>query len=129
MMIIINDQFAISESEVHLTFVRSPGPGGQNVNKVAASSLPEEIKQRILARCASSLTSQGEIVIKASRFRTQETNKKDGFMRLQTVLRAALIVPKKRRPTRPTYASTQRRLTTKKNQSHTKKLRNNKDFE
>lgn len=135
-MIRIAPGIYLSESEIVFTFIRSPGPGGQNVNKLATtallrfnvkqSSLPEEVRQRLIALAGSKLTQQGELLIKASRFRTQERNKQDALERLQTLLSQAAIPPKKRRKTRPTLASKHRRLDTKKLRSKTKALRQNK---
>lgn len=133
-MIAITNSIFLNESELKFTFVTSPGPGGQNVNKVATAvqlrfnvlqspSLPEPIRQRLLTVLASKLTTQGELIIKASRHRTQERNKMDALTRLVELLKRAAIPPKKRKKTKPTFSSVQRRLTKKKEHSTKKSLR------
>lgn len=135
-MIKITSTILLDESEIKFSFIRSPGPGGQNVNKVATavllrfdvekSSLPEAVRKRVMTLLSSRLTAQGEIIIKASSYRTQERNKLDAINRLIELLKRAAIPPKKRTKTRPTLASKQRRLTEKKLRGKNKVLRGNK---
>jgi ribosome-associated protein len=128
---------SLPESEIKLSFIRSPGPGGQNVNKVATGvvlrfnvknspTLTDDVRTRLLLILGNKVTSLGELVIKATRFRTQERNKQDALDRLQILLAQAAIKPKKRKKTKPTYSSTQRRLAGKKLDAKTKSLRQNK---
>lgn len=133
-MIKITPNLAINDSELHITFIRAPGPGGQNVNKVATAvqlrfnvkyspSLPESVRERLIALISNKLTVSGELIIKASRYRTQERNKQDALNRLKELLQRAAVAPKKRRKTKPTRASKERRLSTKKWHGQTKALR------
>ncbi len=133
-MIPVTGTVAIAESEIGETFVRSSGPGGQNVNKVATAvqlrfdarhsqSLPEPVRARLERVAGSRLTKDGVIVIFADRFRTQERNREDALARLIALIRRALLSPKPRRPTRPTAASKERRLKAKSGRGTVKKLR------
>ena len=121
-----------------IDYIRSPGPGGQNVNKVASAaqlhfdlmhspSLPEPMRHRAAALAGSRLTTDGVIVITANRYRNQPQNRDDAIERLVALLRAALTPPKPRRPTRPTLASKRRRLEAKTQRSSTKRLRGRVD--
>jgi len=136
-MIKITPSLFISEAEVQLVFICSPGPGGQNVNKVATAahlrfnvlrspSIPEDIRLRLIDTLGDKLTREGDIVIKASRHRTQERNKQDALDRLVALLKTAVYLPKKRKKTKPTRASVQRRLREKKLHGKNKSLRGNK---
>lgn len=133
-MLEINAKLSIADAELMETFVRSSGPGGQNVNKVSSAvelrfdvarspSLPETLRARLLARRDRRLTAEGVLVIQANRFRDQSRNREDARLRLVEIIRAALLVPKARIATRPTHGSKERRLTGKRVISSLKKAR------
>ena len=123
----------VPESEVELSAVRSQGAGGQNVNKVSsaihlrfdirASSLPEDVKARLLALADQRITQAGVLVIKAQTGRSQELNRAAALQRLNELVASVATPPRMRRPTRPTYGSKQRRLEGKSARGEVKSLR------
>ncbi|MFH0976460.1 MAG: alternative ribosome rescue aminoacyl-tRNA hydrolase ArfB [Spirochaetota bacterium] len=136
-MIQITKQISISEKEIHEEFIRSSGPGGQNVNKVATAvqlrfnaagspSLPVEVRERLVRLAGRRLTSDGELIITAKRFRTQEKNRQDALERLIAMIRKACEKPVSRKKTKPTEASHRKRLDIKRRKSNVKKQRQNK---
>ena len=123
----------VLESEVQISAIRAQGAGGQNVNKVSsavhlrfdipASSLPEGVKERLLALRDSRITQEGVLVLKAQQHRSQDLNRLDAFSRLHELVNSVALPPKTRRATKPTYSSRQRRLEGKSQRSETKALR------
>ena len=133
-MLHITRTIAINENEIAFSFIRSSGPGGQNVNKVATAvqirfdvknspSLPEVVKKRLVRLGGNRITDHGVLTITAQRFRTQERNRVDGLERLTTLIRKAATSPKPRRKTRPPKKSIENRIQNKKYRSQIKKLR------
>jgi ribosome-associated protein len=133
-MIQITDTIAIDEREIEESFIRSSGPGGQNVNKLSTAvqlrfdarrspSLPNDVSIRLQRLAGSRLTKDGVIVITAQSYRTQERNRDDALARLLDLIREAAIPPKPRRATKPTAASRAKRLQGKKRRSTIKGMR------
>ena len=133
-MIRITGTISIDDDEIDEQFIRSSGPGGQNVNKLSTAvqlrfdarhspSLPDDTRDRLERLAGKRLTREGVIVITAQRHRTQERNREDARERLFELIRQAAVVPVKRRPTKPTKASRERRLESKKRRSSIKGLR------
>lgn len=132
-MLIVTPRLSIPDDEIFVEAVRAQGAGGQNVNKVAsavhlrfdipASSLPEDVKTRLLEQRDRRITSDGVLVIKAQRHRTQERNLEDARERLRELVLAATQRPKPRKATRPTRASQARRMDEKTKRSRIKSLR------
>ena len=133
-MIHITRTITIDASEIHESFVRSSGPGGQNVNKVATSvqlrfdvansrSLPEEVRKRLISLAGNRITEDGILIIDARRFRTQGRNREDATNRLVALIRNAAQKPKFRRRTRPTLTSKIRRLESKHRGAEIKRVR------
>ncbi|HZP49359.1 MAG TPA: alternative ribosome rescue aminoacyl-tRNA hydrolase ArfB [Vicinamibacterales bacterium] len=132
-MIRITETLSISDAEIDERFVRSSGPGGQNVNKVAsavelrfdigASSLPAEVKHRLIAVAGRRVTDAGVLVIDSREHRTQAQNREAGRARLVAFIQAAARPPKRRKATRPTGASRRRRLDAKKRRGEVKAAR------
>ena len=130
---VTSSHYPVDEREVKISAIRAQGAGGQNVNKVssavhlrfdiAASSLPDEVKARLLALSDSRITQSGVLVLKAQQHRTQEMNRSDALARLQEVVDSVAVPPKARRATKPTFGSKQRRLEGKSLRSDIKNLR------
>ena len=130
----ITPSLIIDEKEIKEQFIRSSGPGGQNVNKVATavqlrfnirqnSSLPDDIRDRLTRLAGNRITEEGDLIIEARRYRTQERNRQDARERLAKMVRKATIKPKIRRKTKPSASSIKRRLEEKQHRGKLKQLR------
>ena len=134
-MLQITQRTAIPLSEIELSAIRSQGSGGQNVNKVAtaihlrfdiqASSLSPLYKDRLLNRRDQRISKDGIVIIKAQQHRTQEQNREDALQRLKQLIQTVTVVPKKRKPTKPSRKATKKRLDSKARRSQLKSLRGN----
>ncbi|MBA3313346.1 MAG: aminoacyl-tRNA hydrolase [Planctomycetota bacterium] len=132
--LVVSRTVAIPLAEFDVEYVRSGGPGGQNVNKVSSKarvrwpvssspSLPEEMKERFLTRYKSRLTNEGELVVAGQRYRDQKKNLDDCLQRIVEMIREVLVPPRPRKATKPTRGSQRRRVETKRQRSDTKRLR------
>jgi len=130
----ITNQLAIDDSEISLGYIQSSGPGGQNINKVATAvqlrfdvrrspSLPDDVRLRLERLAGKRLSADGVLTIEAHRYRTQEHNRQDAIARLIAMIRKATEKPKTRRKTRPSEASIQKRLESKRRRGEVKRLR------
>jgi len=133
-MLDVTPAIQIPESELRFSFARSSGPGGQNVNKVSSKailhwpvatspSIPDDVRERFLARYGSRVTNEGEVVITSERYRDQPRNVQDCLDKLREMLLAVAKPPRRRRKTKPTKGSIERRLQSKREKSEKKERR------
>jgi ribosome-associated protein len=139
-MLAVTSRITIPDDELRFSYVRSSGPGGQNVNKVnskavlrwpiaANTSVPQEVKSRFSARFGTRITVDGEVVISSDRYRDQGRNTEDCLAKLKEMLVSVAVPPKKRRPTKPSRASKERRLKAKTEHADKKKSRGRKSWD
>ncbi len=135
MVIAVTPRIRLPEEELQIEYVRASGPGGQNVNKVSTAvqlrfdvrrspSLPQEVRWRLEKLAGRRMTSDGILIITAQRFRTQDQNRLDALDRLRELIARAAVPPKRRKATRPTKSSKERRLTSKRRTGERKNQRN-----
>jgi ribosome-associated protein len=139
-MIRVTDSIHLDENELEEHFIRSSGPGGQNVNKLSTAvqlrfdvrrspSLPEGVRARLIQLAGRRVSGEGVLVISAHAFRTQVQNRRDARERLFELIRRAALVPKSRRPTKPSRRQKKKRLESKKRHGRTKTLRGRVDLD
>lgn len=129
-MIFINDHLSFSDKEIEFKSLRSSGPGGQHANKVETaiqlkfdviqSSLPQEVKEKIIQICSTKITTNGTIIIKSERWRSQHRNKEEALIRLKQLLTKAIQPVKNRKATKPSKSAKEKRLKLKKKRSEVK---------
>jgi ribosome-associated protein len=138
-MISITPTIQVDEKELEFSFIHAPGPGGQNVNKVATAvqlrfnvqatqSIPPDIKQRLSRVAGGRMTGEGVLVIEARQYRSQERNRQAAIDRLVRLIQQASEAPKTRHKTRPSQASIVRRLNTKRRRGEIKRMRRNREI-